>query len=64
MIPSSSLDDYYQIDEQFVDENNPIKSIKLALSNNNNFDGPRASILLRYKDYESENIRIYPGSLK
>jgi hypothetical protein len=60
---SSCLDDY-QIEELIVDETNPIKSIKSALFNSNNLDGPKPSILLRYKDSESESIRIYPGIIK
>jgi hypothetical protein len=60
---SNCLDDY-QIEELIVDETNPIKSIKSALFNSNNLDGPRPSILLRYKDSENESIRIYPGIIK
>ena len=56
--------DSHQIEELICDEANPIKSIKSALFNSSNFDGPRPSILLRYKDNDSENIRIYPGIIK
>lgn len=61
--PSSNLDDY-QIEELIVDETNPIKSIKSALLNSNNLDGPKPSIILRYKDSDNESIRIYPGIIK
>lgn len=61
--PSNCLDDY-QIEELIVDESNPIKAIKTALFNSNNLDGLKPSIILRYKESESESIRIYPGIIK
>lgn len=45
------------VEEKIVDESNPIKSIKALAA-------PKPTILLRYKDNESENIRIYPGVIK
>lgn len=55
--------DDLQINEKIVVESNPIKTIKSATLNNN-FEGTKPSILLRYKDQNTENIRIYPGVIK
>ena len=55
--------DEYQIEEKIVEETNPIKTIKSALTNPN-FEGTKPSILLSYKDQIAENIRIYPGTIK
>lgn len=60
---SNSLVDESQIDEKIVDETNPIKNIKSAVLNSN-FEGTKPSILLRFRDEYTENIRIYPGILK
>lgn len=58
---SGNLEEY-QVEEALVDEVNPIKSIK---SNCCNFDNmTKAAIILRYKESESENIRIFPGVIK
>lgn len=61
---SNSSSEEFQVEEVLVDETNPIKSIKTAAANCSGKTDYRSSILLRYKNNESENIRIYPGVIK
>lgn len=60
---SNGIMDDLQIDEKIVEDANPIKTIKSSTLSSN-FEGTKASILLRYRDQNTENIRVYPGVIK
>ena len=62
--PHNIFDDF-QIEERHVDDENPIKSIKATMADDDPSNNiPKSSILLRYIDEVDENIRIFPGIFK